>query len=65
MAKGTDPRYAPHYAITLRLKPSVGQLLEDISRQMGITKTAAVSVALRQLAQRENIPVPTEEGAES
>ena len=47
---------APHYAMALRVKPHVGNTLEELSRRMGITKTAVIVTALRELAKREGVP---------
>ena len=54
--KNDDARYAPHYSMALRVKPHVGKVLEELSKQMAITKTAVLVTALRELAKREGIP---------
>jgi predicted transcriptional regulator len=63
MLKENDPRYAPHYSMSLRLKPSTGNLLEDLARKMQINKTAVITTALRELAKREEVPEREETGA--
>ena len=60
MLKENDPRYAAHFAMSLRLKPATGQLLEDMAKQMDTSKTAVITRALRELARREGIEVKEE-----
>ena len=50
-----DTNRSPHVALSLRLKPSLGLLLEDTSKKMGISKTAVLAVALRELAKKEGV----------
>jgi hypothetical protein len=56
MLKENDARYAAHYAMSLRLKPFTGTLLEDLAKRMQINKTAVITTALRELAKREGVP---------
>lgn len=47
----------PHYSITWRVQPSVGELLEATAAKMGLNKTAVLVVALRDLAKKEGVEV--------
>jgi predicted transcriptional regulator len=55
-----DGRYRPHYALTLRLKPSIGRMLEETANKMGMSKTAVLTIALRELAKKEGVQVEEE-----
>ncbi len=56
-----DPRYRDHKSLTLRLKPSIGRLLEETAERMGISQTAVLTVALRELALKQGITESREE----
>jgi len=43
--------------MSLRLKPSTGKLLDQLSEKMGLNKTSVITVSLRELAKREGIEV--------
>jgi predicted transcriptional regulator len=53
--------YREHHALTLRLKPEVARLLEDTAKKTGLSKTAVLTVALRDYAKREGVIEGTEE----
>lgn len=53
---------SPHYAMTLRVKPTVGRLLEDVAAKTGYTKTTVLVMALRDLARKEGVPERDAEG---
>ena len=50
-----------HFMMSLRLRPSMGTLLESLSRQMSIPKTNVIALALQELAERRGVPIPTDE----
>lgn len=50
--KPNDKRYAPHYAMTLRLKPNIGELLKRVSDKLGMSKTAVLVAALHDYAKK-------------
>ena len=50
----------PHFVMSLRVKPHIGQALEELSRRMSINKTAVIITALRDLAKREGVPFSDE-----
>ena len=52
---------AMHYSMALRVKPHVGQTLEQLSKKMGVNKTAVIVLALRDLANREGVPFSEED----
>lgn|GEM_PF-5822551 len=52
-----DTSRSPHVAMSLRLKPSTGKLLDQLSEKMGLNKTSVITVSLRELAKREGIEV--------
>jgi hypothetical protein len=54
------PRKA-HFAMSLRLKPAMGQLLETMSARMSLDKTTVVQLGLIALAEQKGIAIPTEE----
>jgi predicted transcriptional regulator len=39
----------------LRLKPAVGELLEELASKMQITKTGVITTALIELAERKGV----------
>ena len=45
----------PHYSMALRVKPYVGDALEELSKRMGVNKTAVIVLALRKLAKEEGV----------
>lgn len=57
--------YKPHVALTLRLKPSMGALLDATADKMGVSKTAVLTLALRDLAKREGVQVREEDAEEA
>lgn len=62
MQKVTEERGA-HFTMTLRVKPQIGELLENLAEHMAMSKTALIVYALRELAKRESIPMPKEQEA--
>lgn len=42
---------------TLKLPRHVDALWAEVARQMGMNKTAAFTLAIRELAKKENIPI--------
>jgi hypothetical protein len=56
-----DRTRKPHYAMTLRLKPTMGQLLETLAGRMSLDKTTVVMLGLQALAEQKGVPIPTEE----
>jgi predicted transcriptional regulator len=46
---------AATFALTLRLRPSIGRLLEDTAKKTGLSKTSVLVVALRQYAKSEGV----------
>ena len=55
----------PHYAVTLRLKPHIGQLLEDVALKTGQSKTSVIVSAIRAYARQEGVPDREPEGAKA
>lgn len=55
MLKKNDARYSPHYAMTLRVKPTIGRLLEDVAKKTSMNKTSVLVMALRDLARKEGV----------
>lgn len=53
----------PHYAMSLRLKPRMGKLLEVLSEKLDMDKTTLIVVALQEYAEKKGVPMPTEEEA--
>ena len=51
----------PHYAMSLRLKPSMGKLLDSLAMKTSMDKTTVIVMALQDLAERKGVPIPTEE----
>lgn len=45
---------------TLKLPRHVDALWSEVARQMGMNKTAVVTLAIRELAKKEGIPIPME-----
>lgn len=54
----------PHFAMSLRLKPATGRLLEQVAKEMGLNKTSVIVVALHDLARSRGITVPQDEEKE-
>jgi antitoxin component of RelBE/YafQ-DinJ toxin-antitoxin module len=57
----TERPRKPHFAMSLRLKPTMGQLLETLCARMSLDKTTVVALGLQALAEQKGIPIPTEE----
>lgn len=55
-----DNKRLPHYALSLRLKPSIYRILEEASKKTGLSKTAVIVVAIREYAKKEGISVEDE-----
>jgi antitoxin component of RelBE/YafQ-DinJ toxin-antitoxin module len=45
---------------SVRLAENNMRLWDELSRQLGITKTAVLAMALRELAKKEGVPLPSE-----
>jgi hypothetical protein len=56
-----DKKRSDHMLMSLRLKPGIGKLLEELSAQLGVSKTAVITLSLRVLAQREGIEIKEDE----
>jgi len=52
-------RQSVHKQVSMRLSLVGGKLLEDVARLQGISKTAVVEIAIRDIAQAKGIPIPT------
>lgn len=48
----------PHYSMTLRLKPTMGELLETLARRKSLDKTTVIALGLQALAMQEGVPIP-------
>lgn len=55
--KEQDPARTDHYAMSLRVKPNIGRLLEDTARKMGMSKTAVIVAALHDYARKVGVTV--------
>lgn len=51
-----------HYAMSLRLKLNIGQLLEDVANKTGYSKTTVITIALREYAKREGVEEKEDKG---
>jgi predicted transcriptional regulator len=60
MLKENDARYAPHYALALRLKLPTGKMLDRLAKKTGLTRTAVIVSALNQYAKSQGVE-PEEE----
>lgn len=41
---------------SVRLTPEATQLLQDLARKLGVSQTAIIEMAIRKLAQQEQLP---------
>ena len=55
MLKENDARYSPHYGLTLRVKPGIGELIEELSKKTGLSKTSVIVNAVRLYAKHEGV----------
>jgi hypothetical protein len=46
-----------HTPTTIKLPRHVDALWAEVARQLGMNKTAAFTLAIRELAKKENIPI--------
>ena len=45
-----------HFLMSLRVSRRVGRTLEKLSEKIGMSKTAVIVLAIRELAEKEGIP---------